>query len=402
MKGCAHAKEPLFTRNFALCTLTGFCITIVFFMFYTGMSSYASDVLGAGSTVAGLVASIFIAGDLVARILVGNRIRSAGPRRISAVCMCVGTAVTTLYFVSDSVASVCIVRFVHGMTYGATASAVNTMVAEGLPASRRGEGLGYFMLSYSFGSAIGPFLCMYLQSSGTYDDIFLIGLAASAAALVTVLLLSETGRTAPAEKGHGIHVSDFIERSSLTMSFVAFVMFFSYSGVLTFISPYGKETGLAAYATVFFVVLSAGTLICRLFLGKIYDTRGENVALIPSLVLYVAGMVMLGTVVSGAEMLLSAFFIGIMIAMMSSVAQAVIIRRAPREKYGTAVSTYNVFTDLSYAVGPVANGFFIGTVGYGTNYLLMAGVGTLGLVLYLVLHGIPVHRHPEKENTERI
>lgn len=392
-------KEPLFTRNFVLCTVTSFCFTIVFFMFYTGMSSYSSDVLGAGSTVSGLVASIFIAGDLVARLAIGRGIGSIGPRRISIVCMALGTVMTLLYFVSDTVASICIVRFVHGMTYGAAASAINTMVAEGLPMSRRGEGLGYFMLSYSFASAVGPFVCMYLQNSGTYDDIFLIGVAASAVATVTSAMLKESKGPAPVRRRRGIHVSDYIERSSLVMSMVAFVMFFSYSGVLTFIAPYGKEIGLTGYATVFFVVLSVGTLICRLFLGKIYDLRGENVALVPSLVLYIAGMFMLGTVVSGAEMLVSAFFIGIMIAMLSSVAQAVIIRRAPKERYGVAVSTYNVFVDLSYAIGPVVNGFVIGAVGYGGNYVLMAVIGVAGLALYLLLHGIPVHRHPESENT---
>ncbi len=394
----AGRGESIFTRNFVLCTLISFCFTIVFFMFYTGMSSYSSDVLGVGSTTAGLVASIFIVGDLAARIAVGNRVRSIGPRKVSLVCMGVGTAVTLFYFVSDTVAAICVVRFVHGMTYGAVSNSINTMVADSLPAGRRGEGLGYFMLSYSFASAVGPFICMYLQTHGTYGDIFLIGVATSAAAAVLSFMLSEVRVPAPARSGRGVRLSDYIERSSLSMSLVAFVVFFSYSGVLTFIAPYGRETGLVGYATVFFVVLSVGTLICRLFLGRVYDLYGENTALIPSLALYVVGMVMLGTVVSGAGMLLSAFFIGIMVAMLSAVAQAVIIRRAPRERYGVAVSTYNISVDISYAIGPVVNGFAIGMLGYGGNYVLMALVGALGLAVYLVLHGIPVHRHPEAEN----
>lgn len=398
MVGNVGHGDSLFTRNFVLCTLISFCFTIVFFMFYTGMASYSSDVLGADSTVAGLVASIFIAGDLVARIAVGNRIRGIGPRRISLVCMGVGTAVTLLYFVSGTVAAICAVRFVHGMTYGAVSNAINTMVADSLPMARRGEGLGYFMLSYSFASAVGPFICMYLQTHGTYGDIFLIGVAASVVATALSAMLSEVRSPAPARSGGRVRLSDHIERSSLSMSLVAFVMFFSYSGVLTFIAPYGRETGLVGYATVFFVVLSAGTIICRLFLGRIYDLYGENVALIPSLALYVIGMALLGTVVSGAGMLVSAFFIGIMVAMLSAVAQAVIIRRAPRERYGVAVSTYSVFVDISYAVGPVVNGFAIGVLGYGGNYVLMALVGVFGLVTYLILHGIPVHRHPETEN----
>ncbi len=384
--------EPLFTRNFVLCTLVSFCFTTVFFMLYTAMAGYSSDVLGVGSTVSGLVASIFIAGDLIARLAVGNRIRSFGPRRMSLICMSVGTGITLLYFVSDSVAAMCIVRFVHGMTYGAAASAINTMVAESLPVTRRGEGLGYFMLSYSFASAIGSLICMYLQNSGSYDEIFAVSAAASAAAAVLSAVLTES-RRADAQKVRrtgGPRISDYIERSSLVMSLVAFVMFFSYSGVLTFIAPYSRETGLTDYSTVFFLVLSIGTIICRLFLGRIYDRHGENPALIPFLALYVAAMVMLGTVSSGAELLVSAFLIGIMIAMLSSVAQAVIIRKAPCERYGVAVSTYNVFVDLSYAVGPVVNGFSIGILGYGDNYVLMAAVGLLGLLIYLALHGIPV------------
>ncbi|WII09349.1 hypothetical protein O8W32_00620 [Methanomassiliicoccales archaeon LGM-DZ1] len=109
--------EPLFTRNFVLCTLVSFCFTTVFFMLYTAMAGYSSDVLGVGSTVSGLVASIFIAGDLIARLAVGNRIRSFGPRRMSLICMSVGTGITLLYFVSDSVAAMCIVRFVRHGTY---------------------------------------------------------------------------------------------------------------------------------------------------------------------------------------------------------------------------------------------------------------------------------------------
>ena len=167
--------EPLFTRNFVLCTLVSFCFTTVFFMLYTAMAGYSSDVLGVGSTVSGLVASIFIAGDLIARLAVGNRIRSFGPRRMSLICMSVGTGITLLYFVSDSVAAMCIVRFVHGMTYGAAASAINTMVAESLPVTRRGEGLGYFMLSYSFASAIGSLICMYLQNSGRCRELLVPG-----------------------------------------------------------------------------------------------------------------------------------------------------------------------------------------------------------------------------------
>ena len=47
--------------------------------------------------------------------------------------------------------------FVQGMTYGMASTVIATTVASIVPESRRGEGIGYFTLSITLGSAIGPF-----------------------------------------------------------------------------------------------------------------------------------------------------------------------------------------------------------------------------------------------------
>lgn len=43
------------------------------------------------------------------------------------------------------------------MTYGMASTVIATTVASIVPESRRGEGIGYFTLSITLGSAIGPF-----------------------------------------------------------------------------------------------------------------------------------------------------------------------------------------------------------------------------------------------------
>ncbi|MBQ2485964.1 MAG: MFS transporter [Candidatus Methanomethylophilus sp.] len=182
-------EQRLFTRNFVLCTVISFFFTVFFFMFFTGMSSYAMDVLGADSALAGLTASIFIAGDLISRMIFGGRLDALGKKRITVGFLFLGTLLSLQYNYADTVTEIIILRFAHGLTYGAMASAVSAIVAESLPFRRRGEGMGYFTLSFSIGSAVGPFLCMYLQDSGTYTDIFNIGVAASLLALVTSLFL---------------------------------------------------------------------------------------------------------------------------------------------------------------------------------------------------------------------
>ena len=382
----------LFTGRFLLCTASCFFLTLVFFIFYTGMPAFATNVLGTDETMAGTIAGIFIAGDVLARILAGSRMRSVGPRRIALSSLVLCTVMSCLYLVADTVPMVCAIGFVQGAAYGAAETAIYTMVIDGLPLDRRGEGLGYFMLNYSLASAIGPFISISLQNGGSYDMILIAGVAVSLLSAVMVLLMGEDATIPGKYEGGRFRMSDYFERGALRMSLIMFLFFMSYSGVLTFIAPYGAEKGLGWYASVFFVVMSVSTLICRMFLGKMYDRKGINRALVPFLLAYIAGMVMLGTVSSGPVMLLSAFMIGTMVAMLNMVSQAAVVHDVDASRYGVAVSTLNTFMDLSYMVGPVVNGVMIGYVGYSGNYLAMAVIAMLSFVLYLVLVGIPYHR----------
>lgn len=62
------------------------------------------------------------------------------------------------YHFIDGMLFLCTLRFVQGMTYGMASTVIATTVASIVPESRRGEGIGYFTLSITLGSAIGPFL----------------------------------------------------------------------------------------------------------------------------------------------------------------------------------------------------------------------------------------------------
>ncbi len=353
-------------------------------MLYTAMASYSNDVLCTSSMLGGFIASIFIASDIISRLTIGGRLDRYGKKRLANLFFGLGTIVSLMYLVTDNVGGLLIVRFVHGITYGVGVSAINALVAQCIPAERRGEGMGYFMLSLTLGSIVGPFLCMYLQGFGAYHEIFVIGIIANFAAFIASLFLTDDRKdtvSAPSER------TSIFERSALPISIVAFVFFFSYSGVLSFLSPYGNEIGLHSYAVFFFVTLSLGTLICRLFLGKIYDLHGENLALTPMFILYLIGMVILANTTDGYLLLFSGFLIGFNIAQLNSVGQAVVVRDSSTQMVSAAVTMFGIFMELAYAVGAVINGCIIDIVGYRTNYIIMAGIGLFSLILYFAIHG---------------
>jgi MFS family permease len=378
-------KERLFTGEFVLCTVGAFLLTMVFFMFYTEMSSYAEDEFGADSSVGGLVASIFIVGDLIGRVSMGNAMRWIGFRR-TAVCLSALLTVTAaLYYVADSVLFVCAIRLVQGFCYGSVSSAFNTMAVMKVPASRRGEGLGYYMLNYSLASALGPLIAIYLGNDGDYDAIFAIGIIFAAVATLTALAMKEEAKV-PRPPKHRPRLSDYLEPSAYRVSAVIFLYFFAYSGIITFAGSYGKEYGLEDYMTFYFAAMSVVTLFCRLFLGKTYDTRGANVAILPSLFMFSAGMLLMA-LKSGPAAILSAMLIGTMIAMLTGTSQAIITKDAEPSRYSQAIATYNVALDLSYAVGPTIIGEVADASGYADAYLYLGLLSLLFIAVYWVLVG---------------
>ena len=373
----------LFTRDFMLCTMILFFCVVMFFMTYTGMTSYVKLEFGTDSALAAVTVSLFIVGDLVARLLSGKAIAAIGLKNLIALSLAASTVLSLLYFVVWDVSSMSVLRFLHGMTYGAASTAVNTKVARTIPSERMGEGMGYFMLSMSIGSAVGPMLSMILDDDGIYTDIFMIGFVMSLIGTVFAVLLSgDKGEPGPTRDSKGL-----IERSALPISIVALVFFLAYSGVLSFMSPFGDHIGLGSFATFFFVALSISTLLSRMFLGKVYDVRGENILLIPSFILFIAGMVLMATTDNGWVLLISGAMMGVNVAMLVSAGNSIVIKLTSADRVAVAISTFNIFIDLAYVIGPVIHGSLIDEIGYQENYLVMAGVAVVSLIMYCLLHG---------------
>ena len=59
-----------------------------------------------------------------------------------------------------------------GLQYSVTA--IGTIVTALVPDNRKGEGVGYYMLSVTLGAAIGPFLGMFLTQNAGFQTLFLV------------------------------------------------------------------------------------------------------------------------------------------------------------------------------------------------------------------------------------
>ncbi|WP_432355634.1 MFS transporter [Sporosarcina sp. A2] len=384
-----EVKQNLWTKDFIFISIINFFLMIVMYMLMVTIAPFAVEEYGASASMAGLVSGIFIIGTLSARIGTGRVIESIGSRRILLFGMIISVIAVALYFIAHSLPILLIVRFIHGIGLGIASTATGTMIAQIIPASRRGEGIGYFSLSTVLATAIGPFFGIYLSQHVEFTWIFIFSLALGLVGLAMFFFVDKRPEEAPQEivevKDTPKGLANYIEKSALPIAAVILLAGIGYSGVLSFLSFYAKEANLVDAASFFFLIYAVAILISRPFSGKLLDRKGGTFVVVPSLVLFAGGLLLLSQTHTGFILLIAGAIIGLGFGNFQSCAQAIALIGVPIKRIGIATSTFYIFLDFGFGFGP----YFLGNVatayGYRDLYMILAGLVVVALVLYLLI-----------------
>ncbi|WP_433596202.1 MFS transporter [Lysinibacillus xylanilyticus] len=385
------SRQKLWTKDFLIVSLINFTITLIFYLLMVTIAGYAVEHFGASTSTAGLVSSIFIIGTLFGRLGTGRIIGDWGSKKTLFCGLLLFMLSTMSYFIATNLPVLMINRLVQGIALGMASTATGTIIAQILPPERRGEGIGYYSLSAILATAIGPFIGILLTQ--LFEDYRMIFAVDSILAIVCFLMyfivaVPDAPKKAKEMAGKaGFKLSNFIEMRALPIAFVALVIGFAYSGVMSFMTFYAKELDLVAAGSYFFIIYAIVILATRPFTGKLLDTRGANIIIYPCLVIFAIGMYAFSSATSSVVFLLAAACIGIGYGNFNSVAQAIAIKVTPNERLGLATSTYFILYDLGLGVGPYFLGFFVPTSGYSAIFFAMVFVILVSIVLYYFLYG---------------
>ena len=91
------SQERLWTKDFILGTLINFLLMVNYYSLMVVITSYSMKVYDAPASAAGLAASIFIIGALIARVFAGTMMDRIGRKRILLVGIAVEVACSALY-----------------------------------------------------------------------------------------------------------------------------------------------------------------------------------------------------------------------------------------------------------------------------------------------------------------
>lgn len=383
-------KEKLWTKEFVLVSLINFIITLMFFLLMVTIASYAKIEFNASTSSAGLVSSIFIIGALIGRLGTGRAISNIGTKKTLWIGLIFFMVTSLFYFFVANLAFLLINRLLQGIAVGIAGTATGTIIAQILPKSRKGEGIGFFSLSAILSTAIGPFLGILLMKiDNGFVWIFSLNIVLSiiclliyAFARINIPIISSNDQAIK-----GSFLSKFIEPKAVPISFIALLIGFSYSGILSFLPFYAEEIHLVSAASYFFILYAVVVIFSRPFTGKLLDARGANIVTYPSLGVFAVGMLLFSQATTSWMLLLAAVLIGLGYGNFNSIAQTVAVKLTPPHRLGLATSTYFIFFDLGLGIGPYILGFIVPFTGYRSIFVWMVVLIICSIPLYYWLHG---------------
>ena len=391
-------REKLWTPEFLGMGGSNLFLFMSQYIMVASLPIFIMETLGGGDMEAGLAMTAFQIGAVSCRPLAGRIIDAVNKQRLMRAATIAFFLVMLAFNWLHSEQAIYALRFLHGCIFALATTAAAAMAALVLPASRKGEGIGYFALSTNLAMVVGPLIGLVLI--GNFGSIALFAFLAALAALTFLAanarrLPDEVVRPAGRQK-KGFHLSDFIERRSLAPALLGGMVFFAYGGILTFIPLYAKSLGLQAETSLFFVVFAFVIILTRPVIGRLFDEKGPDWTVYPGFACFAAGMLLFSQVGTTAGLLISAAVLGIGFGALSPAFQTLAVESAPAARAGVATATYFWSLDISVGLAAVLLSFVAAQFGYAFMY----GICCTAIIFFnAVLYFIWRRTHRKKQST---
>ncbi|MEK4520165.1 MFS transporter [Psychrobacillus sp. FSL W7-1493] len=377
-------KEPIWTKPFISLFSTNFSIFIIFYGLVTVLPLYATDVLERSDEDAGLLMTIFLISAIIMRPFTGKLLDLAGKRKMLWISLFLYLICTVMYYFIEPFSILLILRFVQGIWFSIATTASGSLAADNIPPSRRGAGLGYFTMSTNLAVVVGPFIALTIVQYFSYD-IFFIAMS------LLLLIGALTALSIPPEKQPAVPpvrakmtLNDLFEKKSLPIALIGSLVAFSYASILSYLSIYSQQKDLLYLTSSFFAVFAIVMLVSRPFTGRIFDEKGPRYIIIPGLVFFMCGLILLAYMDSPFTFLLSGAFIGLGYGAIVPSFQTLAIQSTTHERSGYATATFFTLFDTGIAIGSFILGIVASKLGYQGLYLLSSGIVALTLIVFLM------------------
>lgn len=382
-------QPKLWTGSFIKICLVNF---FVFVNFHALLPTFPFFVtyLGGDAVAIGSATALFSIASILSRPFVGWLIDTKGRCSILVLGLIGMTLIPMGYFVSAGIAMAVVLRTAHGAFHAASSNASSTWVADIVPHSRMGEGLGMYGLSMALSTAVAPALGLAVMNAWGFRPLFAVTALAALIALLIGISIRERNYKLSTKP---LRFNELFEPMSLPASITQFFYMIAYGVIEVYVAIYATTHGLPG-GGIYFICIAAATVLTRILLGRAVDRYGEAYLVYSGNAAIIAGILLLVFAHNAPCYILSALLLGYSFGAIQPSLQTMAMHAVAPERRGAASSTFFVAFDFGIALGGFLAGVLVKYLGYDAMFLLIA----LSCLLswgYYYLFG---RRHPSSFN----
>jgi MFS family permease len=371
-------------------------------MIFTLVPFFLNNVLGAATTIVGLVGGISESTDAIFRIFSGRLSDRLRRRKLLAV---LGYGLSTLakpfMYLASTWGVVLAVRFADRVGKGIRTSPRDALVADSVSEEERGRGFGLHRAMDTLGAVLGLVIAaviIYLVQGGglelklwTYQWLVLAGvIPAGLAVLVLIIFVRERRRPAPASaSGSGVGASGvsggFDKRFKVFLGIMAVFTLGNSSDFFVILRAQNLGAPLI-HVVLMLVLLNITYSAVSLPAGMLSDKLGRRRVIILGWFIY--GMVYLGFALTVSLPLIWLLFAcyGVYYGIVEGVARAFVADLVAEERRGSAYGLYHGVVGLTLLPASLIAGWLWDVVNpaapffFGAGLALAAMLGLMALV----------------------
>jgi MFS family permease len=356
------------------------------FLFFTNLAAYFLlplhlKQLGTTEAGLGLIMGLYSGTAIVCQPVVGVWVDRVGRRPFMLGGAALAAIASLLFALApDALPLLALLRVLQGLASSMYFIASFAFVVTLVPAERRGQALGIFGISGLTSTALGPALGEVVVKAYGFRVFFAAAAALAAAALLVTTRLGELPTRRPASP---VGLAGLLG-GILTAPRVPMALGLSFglgTGVVfTFLPTYAATLGVERIG-LFAIAYSLGALTVRAAAGRLIDTVGRRLIIVPALGLQTTAAIVLavmgplvarGGAPAGPLLVVTGLLAGTAHGFLYPALSALVMDLTPEERRGLMIGVFSAFILTGQAAGAMGFGYLAHVLGYPPMFGLLA------------------------------
>ncbi len=394
-------EDKIFTIDFFLIFGALLFTALVMYALMSTVTEYATS-MGTSATIAGLVSGIYIFGGLCSRIYSANALERRDWKKLAIIFLSIHFLACIFYFFANNVTLLLIVRFIHGLGFGASANAIVTIASAILPKKRFGEAFGYFMLGTTIAVGLGPYISGFFYDNWGSIGSFSLATSFAFLGLLCIILLdiskydikhNDETENAIDDRDISSNISNLEEKGTIRriidkifevpaipVSLFTGLTSLGYVSILSFYRLYAVEVDLVSAFSLFFIIYSIVLVASRPIAGRIQDNYGDKIVCFTGIIAQAIGLFLIAWMPSAITVFICAVCAALGFGTLNSACTAIVTRDTSANRRPYAISTFFIFCDGTMGFGPALLGSFVSAAsGYAPVYFISSFITLLAL-----------------------